>query len=266
MALVSRAVAELPSITVVTPCLNAAATIEDTLASVHSQGYPLLEHVVVDGGSTDGTLEILERTEGIRWISEPDDGMADALNKGVRMATGEVVGEMNADDVYEPGALLAVGEAMAENPDAEWLTGLCRIVDEQGREIRRPITAYKNFFLRRFSLPLFLTQNFVSTPATFARRDTVLALGGFNEEYRNSMDYDLWLRLARRGDPVVLDRYVLSNTIGFENQFREHALQARLYGDGHPVAMAANQVMSRLIVVAYRGMQLGRRLVSRSSS
>lgn len=266
---------ELPSITVITPCFNAEDTIEETLASVRAQGYPRLEHVVVDGGSSDGTVAILERAGDVKWISEPDRGMTHALNKGLRMATGEIIGELNADDVYEPGALLAVGEAMAANPNAEWLTGLCRIIDAGGKEIRRGVTAYKNFFLRRFSLPLFLTQNFVSTPATFARRETVLQLGGYDERYRNSMDYDLWLRLARRGDPVVLDRYLaafryldtsVSVTVGFENQFREHALQARLYGKGHPLAMAANQVISKLIVVAYRTMQLVRRVARRSSS
>lgn len=259
--------AELPAITIITPCFNAAATIEETLASVRGQNYPRLEHVVVDGASTDGTVEILERSDGIKWISEPDNGMTDALNKGLRMATGDVVGELNADDVYEPGALLAVGEAMAAHPEAEWLTGHCRIIDERGREIRRFVTAYKSFFLRRYSLPLFLTQNFVSTPATFFRRETALEVGAFNEAYKNSMDYDMWLRLARRGDPVVLDRELasfrflessVSVSVGFENQFREHALQARLYGKGHPVAMAVNQVLSMLIVLIYRAMQLVR--------
>ena len=80
---------ELPSITIVTPCLNAADTIEACLASVRSQGYPHLEHVVVDGGSTDGTLAILEAAEGIRFISEPDGGRPDAANKGVRIASAK---------------------------------------------------------------------------------------------------------------------------------------------------------------------------------
>lgn len=259
---------DLPTITVITPCFNAAATIEQTLESVRAQGYPKLEHVVVDGASTDGTVEILERADGIRWISEPDRGMTHALNKALAMATGDVVGELNADDLYEPGALLAVGEAMFANPKAEWLTGLCRIIDERGEEVRGFVTAYKSFFLRRYSLPLFLTQNFVSTPATFVRRAVAQEVGGYDERYETSMDYDLWLRLARRGDPIVLDRYLasfrflessVSVTVGHETQFREHALQARKYGAGHPVATAANQVLSRLIVVIYRAMRLVRR-------
>ena len=153
--------AELPSITIVTPCLNAAATIEEALASVRAQDYPRLEHVVVDGGSSDGTLELLERAEGVRLVSEPDRGRADAVNKGVAMSTGEVIGWLNADDRYEAGALLAVGRALAADPSAMWATGYCRIIGGGGQEIRAPVTAYKNFLLRRWSFPLYLTQNFV---------------------------------------------------------------------------------------------------------
>ena len=129
-----------PSITVITPSYNAARTIEETLASVRAQGYPQLEHIVVDGGSTDGTVEILRAAPGIRWISEPDRGLAHAMNKGIAMATGEIVGELNADDVYEPGALHAVDAAFT--PAVQWLTGYCRIIDGDGREIRKGVTAY----------------------------------------------------------------------------------------------------------------------------
>jgi glycosyltransferase involved in cell wall biosynthesis len=140
---------ELPTITVVTPSFNAAATIEDTLRSVRQQDYPHVEHVVVDGGSTDGTLEILQRADAIRYVSEPDRGLSHAMNKGVAMAGGAVIGWLNADDLYLPGALRAIGEAFAAQPQAEWATGRCLIVDGAGREIRRGATAYKNFLLRR---------------------------------------------------------------------------------------------------------------------
>jgi GT2 family glycosyltransferase len=257
----------LPAITVVTPCLNAAPTLPEALASVRAQGYPRLEHVVVDGGSSDGTLDILRAAEGVRWISEPDRGLAHAMNKGIAMAQGEVIGWLNADDRYLPRALEAVGRALARHPDALWLTGRCRIIDADGREVRRWVTAYKNAFLRRYSLPLYLTQNFISAPATFLRREAFEVAGLFDERYRISMDYDFYLRLARRADPLVLDRELADfrmaegslSMSGFETQFREHSEQARRHGAGHPVAVAVNQLSSRLIVLVYRAMRAMRR-------
>jgi glycosyltransferase involved in cell wall biosynthesis len=257
----------LPSITILTPAFNAAATIEQTLASVRAQDYAgELEHLVIDGASTDGTVALLERA-GVRFVSGPDRGLAHAMNKGIELARGEVIGELNADDVYEPGALAAVGAAFAAHPRAEWVTGRCNIIDGDGREIRRAVTAYKNVLLRRYSLALYLTHNFVSAPATFFRRDALRELGGFDERYRISVDYDLQLKFARRGDPVVLSRTLSSfrmvegtlSMAGFERQFAEHAEQARRHGDGHRVAVAANQALSRAIVLAYRTLRAGRR-------
>src|SRR4051812_18150538 len=94
----------LPRISIITPAYQAAGTLPATLESVRAQGYPGLEHIVVDGDSTDGSVELLRAAEGVRWISEPDRGLADAMNKGVAMATGDIIGELNADDVYLPGA------------------------------------------------------------------------------------------------------------------------------------------------------------------
>src|SRR5436305_2231797 len=195
----------LPSITVITPCLNARDTLEETLASVRSQHYPDVEHLVVDGGSTDGTLDVLEGAEGIRYVSEPDRGLSDAMNKGVAMATGEVLGWLNADDFYLPGALQRVGEAFERDPGALWATGRCIIVDDSGREIRKPVTAYKNMLLRRYSHSLYLTQNFISAPATFVHKRGHDAAGLYDERFRISMDYDLYLRLAQHADPLVID-------------------------------------------------------------
>ncbi|WP_053225810.1 glycosyltransferase family 2 protein [Solirubrobacter soli] len=258
---------ELPTLTIITPCLNAVATLPATLESVRAQGYPGLEHIVVDGGSTDGTVELLRGAEGIRWISESDRGLSHALNKGIAMATGEVIGELNADDVYEPGALTAVGTALAEHPDAMWLTGYCRIIDGTGQEIRKPITAYKNWLLDRYSLDLYLTHNFISAPATFFRRETLAESGGFDERYRISVDYDIQLRIARKHEPLILRRYLSSfrmvdgtlSMSGFRTQFREHAEQARRHGDGHRAAVLANQVLSAGIVSSYEVMRRLRR-------
>ena len=249
-----------PTISIVTPCLNAAATIGRTLDSVASQSYPGIEHIVVDGGSTDVTLEILAQFPGVKVISEPDEGLSDAVNKGIALATGELVGWLNADDWYLPGALAAVAEAAEANPGAEWFTGGCPIVDGKGNKIRGGVTAYKNFLLGRYSFPLYLSQNFISCPATFIRASALEAVGSY------SMDYDLFLRLARRGDPVILQRDLAvfamaegtKSMTGFDKQFSEHAEQARAHGQGHRFAVAANAVVSQMIIAAYRLLRLAR--------
>ena len=251
----------LPSLTIVTPCLNGAETLPLALESVRSQPYDgEVEHVVIDGGSTDGTLEILASAPGVRYISEPDRGLSDAVNKGIRMANGEVIGWLNADDVYLPGAFERVGEAFADDPEALWATGGCLIMDEGENEIRRAVTAYKDFFLRHYSYSLHLVQNFVSCPSTFVRRSAFDRVGLLDERFAYSMDYDLWLRLGRLAPPLILDQTVAGfrmapgslSMSGFERQFVEHAQNAREHGQGHPLAVAANRSMSRLIVLVYR--------------
>ena len=256
-----------PKNTVVTAVLNRARSIERALTSVREQRYPNIEHVVVDGGSTDGTLEILKRSEGVRWISEPDEGLADAMNKGIAMATGDWIGWLNSDDYYLPGAFDAVAEAAESHPDARWVTGRCRIIDANDHATRPKITAYKNWLLSHYSFRLYLTQNFVSCPSTFVRRDAYEAVGPLDSRYRISMDYDVFLRIARQWDPVVLDQELAvfrmeEGTLsvdGFEQQFVEHAEQARRHGTGHPVPVAANQVISRGIILVYRLMRARRR-------
>ena len=231
-----------PKISIVTAVLNRARSIERTLASVREQGYPNVEHVVVDGGSTDGTLEILERSEGIRWISEPDDGPRRRDEQGHRD------GDRRLDRLAELRRLLparradAVAAAAESDPDVRWIVGKCRIIDADDREIRTAITAYKNWLLRHYSFRLYLTQNFVSCPSTFVRKDAYEAVGPLDPRYRISMDYDVFLRIARRWDPVVLDQELAvfrmeEGTLsieGFEEQFAEHAEQARRHGAGHP--------------------------------
>lgn len=163
----------------------------------------------MDGGSTDLTLDILREYDGrVQWLSERDNGQSDALNKGFRIATGDIIAFLNSDDFYEPGALDAVGRYFVERPAAKWLTGRCRNVDQYGREIRKTITRYKNLWLKTYSYRVLMVLNFISQPATFWRREVYETVGGVDESLHYAMDYDYWLRIGQHYSLDTLDTYL----------------------------------------------------------
>lgn len=197
------------SISVIIPTLNQGRFIERTIRSVLEQQYPNLDLIIIDGGSTDNTLGILRKYEGtLTWISERDNGQADAINKGLQRATGDIIAYLNSDDIYVPGALDRVARHFIDHPECMWLTGQCRIIDEHDREIRKPITAYKNLLLRRYSYSLLLVTNPISQPSTFWRRRVVEEIGLFSETEHMVMDYEYWLRVGKRHAPAVLENYL----------------------------------------------------------
>lgn len=259
-----------PTISIVTPCLNASATITKALDSVAQQGHPV-EHIVVDGGSTDGTIELVAQRADVTWISEPDSGLSDAVNKGIALASGDLIGWLNADDWYLPGAFDAVLSAAHTRPEAPWITGQCVIVDEDGKEIRRGVSRYKNFWLRHYSFSRYLTNNFISCPATFIRSEAYRSAGGYDLDHQYSMDYDMFLRVARLGDPAIVHRPLATFSMvegtksmsGFETQFREHFQIARTRGEGHPVSVAINFAFSTMVIAIYKAMRTIRRLQQR---
>lgn len=177
-----------PRITVITVCRNALDLLRPTLESVLAQGDPGLEYWVVDGASTDGTPEYLASlaSRGVRYVSERDRGIADAMNKGVLLASGAWLAHLHAGDLYLPGALERVMEA-TDRADAEVLCGSIWKEEERGRTLYRPEP--KN-------LPLDMT---VHHPATWTRREVFERLGGFDERYPNAMDYDFFLRAHASG-------------------------------------------------------------------
>ncbi len=190
----------LPKISVITPTYNQGEFIEQTLESIEAQAYPNLEHIVVDAMSTDATPEILARYAGrlpMRILREADRGQSDGINKGMRMATGEIVCWLNSDDLFRPHALRTVGEAFVANPGAVVIFGRGAKIARDGREI------YTVPF-RPFNRQHLKTAYRVVQPAMFFRRDRYLEIGGLDEDLHYAMDWDLLIRLAAKGDVVAL--------------------------------------------------------------
>jgi glycosyltransferase involved in cell wall biosynthesis len=199
----------LPRITVITPSYNQGKYIEQTIKSISGQNYPNLEHLVVDGGSTDQTLDVLRKYEHqLRWVSERDRGQSDAINKGLQQATGDVICYLNSDDLFTPNALFKVGAFFQAHPQAFWLTGKCKIIDQNSKEMRRPGTLYKNFWLLGHSLNVLRVMNYISQPATFWRREAFERVGNFDERWYFAMDYDFWLRLGKYYRLWFLNEYL----------------------------------------------------------
>jgi glycosyltransferase involved in cell wall biosynthesis len=207
----------LPRISIITPSYNQGEFIRETIKSVLGQGYPDLEYIIIDGGSTDSTLSILkEYGNRLDWISEEDRGQSHAINKGMQKATGEIIGFLNSDDVYEPGALMRVGHFFSKYPKSAWVTGKCRTVNENGEEIRKAITLYRTIWLMTRSRTLLLILNYISQPATFWRREVLDKVGYFNEKWKFAMDYDYWLRMEKYYDLKLINAYLAS--------FRVHSM------------------------------------------
>ena len=199
-------------ISIVTPSYNQVQFIERTVTSVLSQtGDFVLEYIMVDGGSTDGSLDVIKRyaaqDQRINWLSEPDHGQSDAINKGLHLATGEVVAYLNSDDIYYPGALQRVVETF-QNTSVKWAYGQCRVINEQDEETNRFITLYKNILLHHYHYRLLLIVNYISQPATFWRRQLLAEIGYVNETEHLTMDYDLWCRFGQRYPAMPIKQYL----------------------------------------------------------
>jgi glycosyltransferase involved in cell wall biosynthesis len=251
-----------PKITVVTPSLNQGAFVERTVRSVLEQeGDFDLEYLVYDGGSTDETLDILRRYDGrLRLVAEPDTGQSNAVNKGLRAATGDIVGWVNSDDLLYPGALARVAAAFSARPDLTWLHGRCEIVDENDRPIRRWVSAYKDLRCRSYTRRRLLVENFVSQMTVFWRRGAMDRIGLLDEALRYSFDYEYWLRLSALGDPVYLPeriaafRWYRSSKSGssFEKQFREDEQAFLRHAPSGLLLRAHKRFRTAQIVAAYR--------------
>ena len=261
------------TISVITPSFNHDRFIKRAIDSVQAQrgaGTKFkLEHIVMDGGSTDGTVGLLrEYGPAVRWVSEKDNGQADALNRGLALAGGDVIGWLNSDDAYEPGALETVAAVFESEPATQWVYGKVRIIDEADREIRRWITAYKNFRMRRYRYGKLLAENWVSQMGVFWRRSAGQAAGPFRVDLHYCMDYDFWLRLGARWAGRFIDQYLAAfrwyatskSGAGFGKQFREELNVAIANAAGkYPWSILRHRVNYFKIVAAYNLMRWLRR-------
>lgn len=198
MTVESFSLQNLPLVTIVTPSLNQSRFVEETIKSVVQQDYPHIEYWIIDGGSADNSIEIIQKYakkyKFIKWISEKDKGQSHAINKGFKRAKGEVVAWLNSDDTYEPGAIRKTVEVMVSHPDYKLVYGEAYIIDEKGKKIGVFPHTEKIFNYKR----LVFVSDYIMQPSAFVRRDVFKEIGYLNEKLHWCMDWDFWIRIAKR--------------------------------------------------------------------
>lgn len=244
---------QLPRITLVTPSFQQATFLEECLASVKAQQYPDLEHIVVDGGSTDGSKEILEEHAGsfVWWVSEKDEGQSDALNKGLSHATGDIFGWLNSDDLLLPGTLHLVAQAFMADPGLMVFGGRAIVRDALGDHLEERI-------LDPTDPVRFLRDPGFDQPATFVRMEAMRAMGGIETRLHYTMDLEMILQVAfRHGTasmhfiprPLAVSRmHGESKTVAQFLHF-EHDRASILHG---LCMRTGNEDLARMIELGYR--------------
>jgi len=212
---------EPPLVTVVTPVYNLANYVEETVRSVLTQDYPRIEYIVMDGGSTDGTLDILRIYSGrLKLVSQPDRGTADAVNRGFRLSRGDIFTFLNADDTYQPGAVRAAAEYLAAHPAAGGVYGEAQWIGADGSVIGRYPT-------RDFDPEALRQECFICQPACFMRREVFERAGMLDARLLYAFDYDLWIRISRFTRLERINRLLANSRMRRDNKTlgrRRHVL------------------------------------------
>ncbi len=198
---------ENPLFSIITISFNSVKTIEKTILSILNQTYKNIEYIVIDGGSTDGTIDIIKKYSDkiAYWVSEKDEGISDAYNKGILASHGEIIGIMNSDDWYELNALKIIAELDFEN-NADFYVGSLRYWDEKGNNI-------VVFPDRKYTKKISYRMPHLNHPSSFLKKEVYNTVGLFNKKYRYSLDYDLFLRISLNNKKCVFTNEVLSNML-----------------------------------------------------
>jgi glycosyltransferase involved in cell wall biosynthesis len=209
-----------PFVSIITPSFNQGIFIEETILSVLSQDYPNIDYIIIDGGSTDNTLEILRKYDSkLKWISEPDRGQADAVNKGLCMAKGEIIGWLNSDDTYNPGAVSKAVEHFSVNPEIIMLYGEAHFIDKGGNIIGKYPT-------EQFSLSRLADTCFICQPTVFMRAEVLKEIGMLDTNLHTCIDYDYWIRISR---------YYPIKKITYMRE--EYLANSRMYNENKTISM-----------------------------
>ena len=195
---------EWPKVSIITPSYNQGEYIEETIRSVLFQDYPNLEYIIIDGGSSDNSLEIIKKYESwiSHWVSEPDRGQTHAINKGLKMAEGEILAWLNSDDTYLPGAISTAVSTLRKNPEVGFVYGSAAFVNEQGEKIReyqaKPLgRGYKRMrYWKGWRVP---------QPTLFFRRSLIDKFGYLDETYNYSLDYEWVIRISQSENSICMN-------------------------------------------------------------
>ncbi len=239
---------DFPLVSVITPCLNQGAFLEETIQSVLSQGYPRLEYLIIDGGSQDNSLEIIRRYADrlAYWVSEADRGQAHAINKGLQVAQGEILGWLNADDLLAPGAIFRAVQAFHQNPAVDVIYGRLERIDAEGNLLPTPELPKDRV---TFNKTLVVGECVVNQPGSFWRRRAMERSGLLDEGLLYALDYEFWIRLALDGAQFLH----LPDTVAYFRLSRASKTVSRT------AAMAIEQlgVLERLLATPDLAAQVG---------
>jgi len=222
-------------ISIITPSFNQAQYIRRTIESVINQNYSHPEHLIIDGGSTDGTLDILHQFDHcLDWVSKPDEGQAQAINKGFKKSTGEIVAWLNSDDLYLPDTLHRIAHFFHQHPDIDVVYGDYHLIDDQGKILLRKQEIPFDYNILLYGL------DYISQPTTFFRRRVFDQIGYLDESLHFGLDWEYWLRIACYGGKFAHIPHYLAATrwhgeaktlVAPPQMYAEHRAIRNLYWD-----------------------------------